>query len=50
MVKISFVIVTYNSEELIKDCILSIYDYADLDQSEFEIIIVAEIALLNNKQ
>lgn len=40
MVKISFVIVTYNSEELIKDCILSIYDYADLDQSEFEIIIV----------
>ncbi len=40
MVKISFVIVTYNSEELIKDCISSIYYYADLDQSEFEIIIV----------
>ena len=33
MVKISFVIVTYNSEELIKDCILSIYDYADLGMS-----------------
>ena len=38
--KISIIIVAYNSDELIVDAIKSIYKYADLDQSDYEIIVV----------
>lgn len=38
--KISLIIVTYNSHELIVDAVKSIYKYADLDQDDYEIIIV----------
>lgn len=40
MVEISFIIVTYNSHLLISDCLSSIYNNADLPESNFEIIIV----------
>ncbi len=40
MVKISFIIVTYNSELLIEDCLSSIYKFADLPTEQFEVIIV----------
>ena len=40
MVKISFIIVTYNSHLLITDCLYSIYTNADLPEDKFEIIIV----------
>ncbi|ROI07156.1 glycosyltransferase [Kaistella haifensis] len=38
--KISIVIVTYNSINLIKDCIDSIYRYNDLQKDQIEIIVV----------
>lgn len=38
--KLSIVIVTYNSEKDIFDCIASIYKYADLPKEDYEIIIV----------
>lgn len=38
--KISIIIVTYNSMRLIKDCIDSIYKFSDLKDDEFEIIVV----------
>lgn len=40
MVKISIVIVTYNSRDLIGDCLSSIYKFNDLSKDEAEIIIV----------
>jgi GT2 family glycosyltransferase len=39
-VKISIIIVTYHSKEYINSCLQSIYEYSDLDNLEFEIIIV----------
>ncbi|MDM1552250.1 glycosyltransferase family 2 protein [Empedobacter falsenii] len=38
--KISIIIVTYNSIDLIDDCLNSIYTYNDLERNEIEIIIV----------
>ena len=38
--KLSIVIVTYNSEKDIYDCIDSIYKYSDLRKDEYEIIVV----------
>lgn len=38
--KLSIIIVTYNSQPLIKDCIDSIMKFSDLPLSEFEIIVV----------
>lgn len=38
--KISIIIVTYNSYDLILDCINSIFRYNDLDENEIEIIVV----------
>lgn len=40
MKKISIIIVTYKSLNLIKDCIDSIYEFNDLKQDEIEIIVV----------
>ncbi|WP_038335979.1 MULTISPECIES: glycosyltransferase [Empedobacter] len=40
MVKISIIIVTYNSRDLIIDCLLSLYKFNDLNKNEIEIIIV----------
>lgn len=38
--KISIIIVTYNSQALISDCLQSILDYADISLDEIEIIVV----------
>ena len=38
--KISIIIVTYNSQSLISDCLQSILDYADISLDEIEIIVV----------
>lgn len=40
MVDISFIIVTYNSHELIEDCISSIFKFADIERRFFEVIVV----------
>lgn len=40
MKKLSIIIVTYNSEKDIYDCLKSIYDNSDLSQNELEIIVV----------
>lgn len=40
MVKISIIIVTYNSRELIVDCLKSIHKYNDLSTDQVEIIII----------
>ncbi|MEC5156974.1 glycosyltransferase family 2 protein [Chryseobacterium sp. MP_3.2] len=40
MVKISIVVVTYNSQKLIEDCISSVGAYLDIEPGELEIIIV----------
>ncbi|MGS0748824.1 glycosyltransferase family 2 protein [Halpernia sp. GG3] len=39
-IKISLIIVTYNSRDLIIDCIKSIYKYTDIPVNELEIIVV----------
>lgn len=48
--KISIIIVTYNSENLISDCIDSIYKYADISEDEFEIIVVDNSNLEKHQQ
>lgn len=40
MVDFSFIIVTYNSQHLIEECISSIFKYADIDKNLFEVIVV----------
>ncbi len=40
MLKITYIIVTYNSQDLIRDAIQSIYDFSDINPSDFEVIIV----------
>ena len=40
MIVFSFIIVTYNSVQLIEDCISSIINFADIPQNQFEIIVV----------
>ena len=38
--KLSIIIVTYNSEKDIYDCLQSLYRYNDLPQDELEVIVV----------
>lgn len=40
MVDFSFIIVTYNSQDFIEDCVSSIFQFADIDKKSFEVIVV----------
>lgn len=47
MIQLSIIIVTYNSLQYIFNCIESIYEFNDLDESKFEIIIVDNSSIEN---
>ena len=48
MIKISFVIVTYNSQSLIKDCIDSIFRHNNVDINAIEVIVVDNSDMTEN--
>ncbi|MFC4688701.1 glycosyltransferase [Epilithonimonas pallida] len=50
MKDISIIIVTYNSQDLILDCVKSIYQYLDIPESNLEVIIVDNSNFDNNKK